>query len=262
MNYYYEAAKIHLQGKGFLGYLKSRISDVTASIESENVVTNGFNTTYFYPNEQLELSKRLSTNDTIQKSKSTFTHILLNAITKRIFIYPQVTVQTNKLTGHKITTTTSSYDNYGNPGSVVKTYLNGPTETTTTIFESIVSTSQWLIGRPTSTTLQYTGGGSTITRSGSRVFSSTSNNLNSETWHSGTNWQIVKGFKYNTNGTLKRDSATANGVYRPNIYTYETDNIRVKTTKDPLLHTTTNTYDSYGRLYTQADYLGNTLTYT
>ena len=262
MNYYYEGAKIHLQGKGFLGYLKSRISDVTASIESENVITNGFNTVYFYPNVQLALSKRLGTNDTIDKSKSTFTHRLLNAITKRIFVYPQVAIQTNILTSHKITIT-SSYDDNGNPTSIVKTYLNGPTETTTNVYDDEKISPQWLLGRPTSTTLQYTKSGeNTITRSGTRVFSPSSNNLTSETWHSGTNQQIVKGFKYNTNGTLKRDSVTANGVYRTNIYTYETDNIRIKTTKDPLLHITANTYDSYGRLFTKADYLSNTLTYT
>jgi YD repeat-containing protein len=72
----------------------------------------------------------------------------------------------------------------------------------------------------------------------------------------------VKGYKYNANGTLKRDSVTAGGVYRTNIYTYETNGVRIKTVTDPLSHTTTNTYNSYGRLSTRADYLGNTLTYT
>ena len=143
----------------------------------------------------------------------------------------------------------------------MKTCLNGPIETTTNLYDNTVSSSQWLLGRPTSTTLQYAGGGNTITRSGSRTFSSANNNPNSDTWHSGTNQQVVKGFKYNSNGTLKRDSITANGSYRTTVYTYETNSIRIKTIKDPLSHTTTLNYDSYGRVQTKADYLNNTITY-
>jgi len=259
-NYYYEGVKIHLQGKGFLGFTKTRISDVASGIDNESVITSGFNTTYFYPNVYLALRKRSNTTDTLEKAKNTMTRIELDVSKKRIFPYVQVSTQTNKLTGQKITVT-SSYDNYGNPTSTVKTFLNGPTETTTNLYDNTVSSSQWLLGRPTSTTLQYTGGGNTITRSGSRTFGSSNNNLNSETWHSGTNQQVVKGFKYNPNGTLKRDSITANGSYRTTIYTYESNSIRIKTIKDPLSHTTTFNFDSYGRLQTKSDYLNNTLTY-
>jgi RHS repeat-associated protein len=262
-NYYYEGAKIHLRGKGFLGYTKSGISDVASAIASENIIINGFHSTYFYPQIQMSLRKISGTSDTIEKIKNTMTHLLLASETKRIFIYPQVSVTTNNKTGHKVTVTTSSYDNYGNPGSIVKTYLGGPTETVTSQYNNTVSSSLWLLGRPTSATLQFSKSGeNTITRTGTRVFSSTSNNLSGETWYSGTGNQFVKGFKYNTNGSLKRDSITAGGVYRTNIYTYETNGVRIKTITDPLSHTTTSTYDNYGRLSTRADYLGNTLTYT
>lgn len=262
-NYYYEGAKIHLRGKGFLGYMKSGISDVASAIASENIIINGFHSTYFYPQVQMSLRKISGTSDTIEKIKNTMTHLLLASETKRVFVYPQVSVTTNNKTGHKVTVTTSSYDNYGNPGSIVKTYLGGPTETVTSQYNNTVSSSLWLLGRPTSATLQFSKSGeNTITRTGTRVFSSTSNNLSAETWYSGTGSQFVKGYKYNINGNLKRDSITAGGVYRTNIYTYETNGVRIKTITDPLSHTTTNTYDSYGRLSTRADYLGNTLTYT
>jgi RHS repeat-associated protein len=256
-NYYYEGAKFQIQGKGFIGFAKTRDGDVIAGIENETI--SSYNTTYFYPQLLKTLSKRLGTTDTIERVSNTWSQVILDASKKRIFPYIQSSVKLNKLTGNKITVTTQC-DSWGNPTSIVKSYLNGPTETTTHIYENL--TTNWLLGRPTSTSIQYTGGGNTITRSGSRVFSSTSNNKTSETWYSGTNNQFIKGFKYNTNGTLKRDSITANGTYRTTIYSYETNGVRIKTVTDPLSHTITNTYNTYGRLATKAYYPGITLTYT
>ena len=54
-NYYYEGVKIHLQGKGFLGFMKTGVSDVASGIDNESVITSGFNATYFYPNIYLTL---------------------------------------------------------------------------------------------------------------------------------------------------------------------------------------------------------------
>ena len=68
-NYYYEGVKIHLQGKGFLGFMKTRISDVASGIDNESVITTGFNTTYFYPNVYLALRKRSNTTDTRESQK-------------------------------------------------------------------------------------------------------------------------------------------------------------------------------------------------
>jgi len=261
MEYYYEGAKIHLRGKGFLGFLKTRLTDHTAGIANEAIITDGFNPTYFYPSVQLSLSKRAGTTDTISKVKNVLSQVVLNASKKWIFPYVSSSKVTNKLTGHTVTMNTSGYDNYGNPSTIVKSYSSGPTETSTIVYDNTVSTSQWLLGRPTSATTQYTGGGNTITRAVTRSFSTTTNNLNSETWYPGTGNQFVKGYKYNSNGTLKRDSVTVGGVYRTNIYTYESNGVRIKTITDPLSHTATITYDACGRLQAVKDYLNNTLSY-
>jgi len=257
LNYYYEGAKIHLQGKGFLGYSKIKAINLATGLETEN--SWDFDALYFFPKLSQTISRKTSPTTTIETVSNTWTVQVLDAPTKRIFPFIQTAVNTDSLTGHSITTN-SYYDTYGNPTTVVKAFNNGPMHTTTNIYENLVSSSQWLLGRPTTSTLQFTGGGNTITRTGTRVFSQTSNNLTSETWHSGSDQQIVSGYKYNSNGTLKRDSTTANGVYRTNIYTYQTNGVRVATTKDPFAHTTTFSYDDYGRLSAKADFLNNTLT--
>jgi len=256
-NYYYEGAKIHLQGKGFLGFAKIKAIDSATGIENGNIT--GYNSTYFYP-ESISSYSKLSGSDTISVVRNTWSRIILDASRKRIFPYIQTSVNTDKLTGHTVTSN-SSYDNFGNLTQSVKTYSNGITETTISSYENIVSSSQWLLGRPYTTTLQYTGGDTTISRTCSRVFSTVNNNLLSETWFEGTNYQITKSYGYYANGTLQYETTTANNVSRTTSYTYESDNIRVHTITDPLSHSTTSTYDSYGRLYTRQDYLGNTVTY-
>jgi RHS repeat-associated protein len=259
-NYYYEGAKIHLQGKGFLSYMKMRITDVALAIDNENMVT-GYDPIYYYPLITRTLSKRAGTNDTITVVKNTMDRVVRDAQKKWIFPYIRVSKQSDKLMGDNSIIVSSVYDNYGNPTSIIKSYSNGPTETTTNTFNNTDSPSQWLVGRATGTSIQYTGGGNTITRSATRVFSTSSNNLTSETWHSGTSQQIEKSFIYNTTGTISSETATANSVSRTTIYTYKADNIRINTITDPLSHVTTSNYDNYGRLNTRSDYLNNTVTY-
>ena len=257
-NYYYEGAKIHIQGKGFLAYARTKVTDVASGIENEN--TFEYYSTYYSPSYTVSYTRRAGTTDLISQTNTSWGRIILDATNKRIFPYVVYSTESNALTGQSVTTY-NSYDNYGNPTSVSKVFSNGPTETTTNVYNNTVSSTQWLLGRPTSTTVQHTAGGNTITRTGTRVFSSANNNMTSETWHSGTTSQIVKALTYNTNGTLSSETLTASGVSRTTSYTYESDNIRIKTVTDPLSHVSTNTYDSYGRLLTRKDYLNNTITY-
>jgi RHS repeat-associated protein len=256
--YYYEGAKIHIQGKGFLGYSKTRTTDVTAGIENENI--SGYSTTYFYPKLLQTLSRRRFVTETVDETDNTYSEVVIDASKKRIFPYIQSSVQSNYLTGLS-STINFQYDTYGNPTLITKNYSNGLTETTSTTYNNTVSSSRWLLGRPDTSTIQYSLNGSpTITRSGTRVFDQNNNHLTSETWYSGTN-QIINSFGYNPNGTLKRETGTANGVSRSKSYTYESDSIRTYSSTDQLSHVITKAYDIYGRIDTLQDYFGNTVTY-
>jgi uncharacterized protein (TIGR02594 family) len=260
-NYYYEGLKIHLQGKGFLAYSKSKLTDVASGIESES--STGYHTTYFYPQLIRTIAKRTGTTDTIEKVTYSWSHKVLNASKKQIFPYVQTSVQKNKLTGHTVTMTTSGYDNYGNPSTIVNTYSNGPTVTTNNSYNNIVSSTQWLLGRLALISVQYSQNGTTITRSGSRTLLNSNNNILSEEWHSGTMQGVKNEFEYYDNGTLKKQTIrdTYTDVSRSTQYAYEPNGIRLQTVTDPLSHTAISTYDTYGRLSTQQDYLINTVTY-
>jgi RHS repeat-associated protein len=262
-NYYYEGARIHLRGKGFIGFAKTSVSDLSSGIETGNVQSYNISNSYpfyFYPTLIKSYSKLIGANDTIQRVSNTWSQVVLEAMNQRIYPYIQSSIQVNKLTDQSVTTSTQ-YDNYGNPTVMTRSYLNGPTETSSNSYENLINQDHWLLGRPTVTTIQFTGSSPLITRSGTRIFDPNNNHLTSETWYAGTGNQISKTYAYNSNGTFQSETATSNGVSRSNSCTYMADNIRVYTSTDQLSHTSTNAYDNYGRLYTQQDYLGNMATY-
>jgi RHS repeat-associated protein len=256
-NYYYEGPKMHLQGKGFLGFVKTIVTDVTSGIETGNIF--GYNSSYYYSTSLKSFSKLVGTTDTIERVSNSWSHAVLDATNKRIFPYIQSSAQVNKLTGFSVSSS-AEYDNYGNPTSVTKAYSNGPSQSTSNTYDNTISSSQWLLGRPTATTIQFTSD-TTITRSGTRVFANSSNQLTSETWYSGTGNEITKFYVCNTNGTLQSQTTTTGSVTLSSSCTYESDNIRIHSTTDQLSHLTTNAYDIYGRLYTQQNYWGNSTSY-
>jgi RHS repeat-associated protein len=256
-NYYYEGMKIHRQGKGLLGYAKTQVTDAASGIIAEN--TSTYNTTYFSPSITTS-SKKLSGQPTaFETVTNTWSQRVLDAAKKRIFPYVQTSVQSNSLTQQSDTVKTTIGDDYGNATSIVKSYNNNVTETTTNTYNN--NSTLWLLGRPITTSVQYSGGGSTITRSVNRVFGTSNNSVQSQTALPGNSLQVVHGYKYNANGTLQRDSVTASGACRKNSYTYDTYGIKMLTQMDALSHVSTNTYDTYGRFSQKQDYLGNTETY-
>lgn len=259
--YHYKGAKIHLQGKGFLGYSATSVRDAVSGMLRETIA--GYDLTYYYPKIIKSYSRLTGTTDSIEVVKNTWSHLVLGGAgyPERVFPYIQCLVSTNKLTGGAVTGT-FQYDNYGNPTSIVRSYSGGRTETTTNYFDNTIASGKWLLGRPTSTSILYTSAGNpNITRSATRVFKPDNNKIESEKWHSGTSQEIINSFIYNPNGTLKKETVTAGGVARSVSYTYKADSIRIHTATDQLAHTTISNYDAYGRLYTSQDYLGNTMTY-
>lgn len=256
-SYIFSSAKVHLLGKGFLYFSRIETKDNLTNIR--DISTFGYDATYFYP-KLINSYKVRSTSDTISKVANLWSHHVLDPSKKRIFPYLQSSVQSDMKTGSSSTINTS-YDNYGNPTLITKSYNNGTSKTDSITYNNIVTPSLWLLGRPASTTVRYTDNDTTITRSGTKVFNQNNNLLTSETWLPGTSNQITNTYQYNSFGSLIGETATANSISRSKSITYESDNIRVHSTLDQLSHVTTNSYDTYGRLESVQDYLNNTVTY-
>jgi RHS repeat-associated protein len=256
-SYIFSGAKVHLLGKGFLYFSRIETKDDLTNIR--DISTFGYDATYFYP-KLINSYKVRSTSDTISKVVNLWSHHVLDPSKKRIFPYLQSSVQSDMKTGNSLTINTS-YDNYGNPTLITKSYNNGTSKTDSVTYNNIVSPSLWLLGRPASTTVRYTDNDTTIIRSGTKVFNQANNLLTSETWLPGTSNQITNTYQYNSFGSLVSETATVNSIPRSKSITYESDNIRVHSTLDQLSHVTTNSYDTYGKLESVQDYLNNTVTY-
>lgn len=89
------------------------------------------------------------------------------------------------------------------------------------------------------------------------MYDPNNNHLNTEIWYDGTNTEIDYNYTYTPNGSLKRTLITASNQDRVTTNTYFSDSIRILTVTDPSAHSTSNRYDSYGRLTSTTDFLGN-----
>ncbi len=256
VNYSYHGAKVHRQGKGFLCYTKQTLTDVASSMKTES--NYDYHTTYYFPKLTSTVNKysttTLSTTSNIWSYKTTASGVIMPYISS--------STTTNNLTGHSATQT-AVYDTYGNLTSSVKTYNNGVTETTTNAYTN--DATNWLLGKLTSSTLaQAKSGETTVSNTVSYTYS-TDGILKPDLikYYEGTDLYSYKNHDYFSNGSLKQLVEYGTGVgSRTTTYTYETNGVRLKTINDPLGHTTTKNYDSYGRLSSEVDYLSNTASFT
>lgn len=258
MSYQYNGAKVHRQGKGFLGFSKITASNSATGIATENHYE--FDATYYFSKLRYSYTKHGGT--TLSTTDNSWN--VTSFGNKRIFPYVSPAVETNNLTGHS-TSTTAVYDNYGNLTTSAKNYNNGVTERVTNNYSNWLNTSSWLISRLGSTTTTFSRSGETSISQTVR-FTYSSDGITKPDYvyyYEGSPLEYSKNHDYDNRGNLEQiyTSGTSFGSTQVN-YTYGQNGVRLKTSKDVFGHTTTRYYDGYGRLSSEEDYLGNTTAYT
>ncbi|GHT34762.1 hypothetical protein FACS189434_11480 [Bacteroidia bacterium] len=106
VNYKYESAKAHLQGKGFLGFNKITADNTTIGVKTE-IGVNIWNTTHYAPAETY--TKTTADNKIAQ---TTINYTYSNVGNKRYFAYPNKKIETDIYGNSNITT--YQYDIDGN----------------------------------------------------------------------------------------------------------------------------------------------------
>lgn len=111
IDYRYETAKIHRQGKGFLGIMKFTSSNATANIKT--IQNFGYNSTFF--NSYLTSTETATVTGGWQFSTLTNTNQVrvLDVTAKRFFPYVSHSVAFDNVTNTTVTND-YTYDNYGN----------------------------------------------------------------------------------------------------------------------------------------------------
>ncbi len=260
LSYYYEGACIHQQGKGFLCFSKTVLTDVSDSLVNETL--SDFNTTYYYPQVNTVTSKT-SAGTTIETTANSWTQTVLDSENKRIFPYISSSTQTNSLTSYSITQT-SQFDNYGNPTRARINYNNGIRDSTIVNYTNTVNSTEWKLGRTDNSTVYNLKSGETTVSHSVRYTYSTDGILKPDYiyYNEGTPLAFTKNHDYNSQGNLIQVVTSGTSIGTSQVSSiYDTDYIRLKTKTDELGHTVTLSYNSYGQLLTEKDYLNNTNTY-
>ena len=259
LSYTYQGAKMHRQGKGFLCFEKSSVTDNARGASTERQF--GYNTTWFTP----ELTKSTTSvgGSPVSMVTSSYGYKTYGTDpgTKRYFQYTSSSTEQDVLKGFTINLS-YSYDDWGNLTNLSKTYNGAQNETTYNTYENITGSTQWLLGRLTHSRSACSGSSGMVSTEVSRSYSPTSNQIVSETWYPTTACEYVKSYSYWPAGIVKSESATADGSTRTTQYEYSTDNTRITKVTAPTGLSQTKLYNGVGLLQSETDYLGNTTAYT
>ena len=247
VQYTYEEAKLHKQGKGFLGFKKTTATNVPMG--TKTVVENQFNS---YPLAAAPYKTSVYlTSDNSLINETTLTNEFVAygnqfGADKRFWIRVNSSTENQALEGRTVTTT-NGYDTYGNITSSTVNNNSVETTTTTAIYDTYATP---VPAKPTSVTV-------TTTRSGQTAYAVTTTyayngigQLTSKTDFSGLTKNVETTFEYSNLGNLIKTTVKPNGMTdRVTSSTYDPKGRYALSTTNPLLQTTTATYDpKWGKL--------------
>ncbi len=256
-DYTYKGAKVHLQGKGFMGFSKIIDKNEDTGITEER--TYSFHSSRYFPRLDSVVTKYGSTILSTVTNK--WAEVALG--NNRIFPYVSVKSVTDNLKG-LTETTTAGYNSYGNPTSVAVNYGGGHTQTTTYQYND-ERVSSWLIGRPTTITETSVRDSQTKTFTTTRTYFTTNNSPDTDRYNSGDDsyWQLDR--EYDSFGNLWKEHKLTTGLgTQTTVYAYDTDHgVNLTSVTDPAGNQASYTYyPTTGLLHTETDRFGNENTYS
>ncbi len=254
MTYKYEGAKIHRQGKGFLGFKKTTATNNETDIYTET--HNDFNTSFFFSELKYVYTKKGAAS--ISTVSNTWS--VTDFGNKRIFPYISSSTQTDDLKGLSVTTT-SAYNSYGNPTSVSKDFGGGYTQTVTYQYND-ERVSDWLIGRPTSITNTSVKGAETETFTTTRSYFTSNNLPDIDEYNTGdpAYWKLDR--EYTGKGNLWKEHKITSGLSQlTTIYEYDGNGVNLTKVTSPNGDAVDYTHHAKsGLLHTKTDRFGNVVT--
>jgi len=235
-DFQYEEAKIHKEGKGFLGFKKVTSIDNVSGYKT--IQENEFNTT-FYTTMPLKTSKYLNSTSALL-NEVTNTNQFINLGSKRFWPRVNATYENKQFEGQFISKS-YTYDTYGNPTTVTSNINNIETKTTTTIFGTFGTP---IPAKPTSIT-------ESITRTGQVAYSLTTTygynaigQLTSKVDFSGLPKSVSYSYVYNNLGNQISATTTPSGMTaRTNSQTFDAKGRFIVSLTNVLNQTSTITND-------------------
>ena len=223
MNYQYTGARAHLLGRGSLGFKSMTVTDSRTGIST----TSNYRQDYPFTGSAESTETRLSNNTLIKRTSAAYVSRVLGAgSAARQFVYADNSIEeTFELDGSPVTTvsTTSQYDDYGNPTQLVVDSNDGYVKTTLNTY--INDTTKWFLGRLTKATVtSQTPVQGAQTRTSSFAYDAATGLLSQEVIEPG-NPAFELTTEYDYDGFGNKTSATISGAGitpRTTTTTYDT----------------------------------------
>ncbi len=252
-DYTYQAARIHRQGKGFLGF-----QNITAVNDVNNVRTSdsyGYNSTYY--NVYLQYRSESTADQVSLISYTSNTNSFISYGNQRIFPYVSQSVQTDYRTS--ITKTSSlSVDNYGNPTAMSDTYNDGSYNTVT--YSNYSSAGSWLPARPQNVTVirKHYQDASSFSLATTYTYQSATGLVLTE-----ATGPLTASYQYNGDGTVSQVTLSDGTSSRVTRFEYDTKGRFATKIYNPLNHLIQRTFDNAtGNVLTETAPNGKVTSYT
>lgn len=259
--YNYKKPRIHIRGKGFLGFKEMTITDWAS--ETKTTSTYSYSTAYYYPFLSKKVICTLS-GDSITDETFQMTFTSRSSVHAKAFIpYLSKHIEYDPLKGRS-TQTIQTIDSYGNVINSNTSYSGGFYKKITNTYNNITD-GVWLIGQPSTTkTVNVTSSSSWTER---------------QTYEYNSSYYPQKIISYTGNGYLKVSEETFSYDTYGNVteytvkpfssantltttYQYVSDYVDLGSVTDPLSLSTTYNYDWRGRLIKTTQPTGKTITKT
>ncbi|HLP05863.1 MAG TPA: FG-GAP-like repeat-containing protein, partial [Paludibacter sp.] len=249
-NYSYKGLRMHLKGKGFLGFEEFTQDNVTQNKKS--VSQFGYNETYF---NSFPTNQTTSTSAGQAISTTTFINNVIPLDGKRIFPYTASQTSTDNLSGLSSTSTTSRFDDSGNPLTI--TVTKGDVSETQRMH--YIQKGSWCKNKMDTLTVINTLGSETIARK-TLYYYDDKGNLIKDIADPADQNSVTNEYKnYDSFGHALLATATSNGITRSTSSTYTISGRFLQSKTNVLGETTTYNWDeTKGQLDSESNRFGTT----
>ena len=256
-NYTYDTARVHLQGKGFIGFKKITANNPTLGIKTETGVTSLDDTYYYVP---LKTYTKTTVGDETTQTNVEYSYI--DKLNKKYFAYPKTITETDTY-GNAATTTYTYDEDKGNLTQEETTY-NNSSNYKKIDYEEYVQAGSTIENKPKKITITQKHSDDDDEFVNKTYFTYNDKGYpNQKTENYETSFAIITDYlSYDNVGNLTsyKISAESDPDINPITYNIEYDQTKrfvAKTTTEPATSVMTYHYDTWGNVCTEIDETNN-----
>ena len=255
MSYTYSGLKVHLQGRGMLGFSSTTAEDM---VEGTTVTTSvtGWNSAFYIPT-----STKVKTTSGSDSTVTVTTMTVVDKGSKKYFAYPSQTVARD-YDGYTVTTTSSFSHDYGYPLTETVTYKANMYQTVS--YSNYTPAGGAYRPQTVTVTKRHPDDSNTFSNTTTYTYNSTTGTVVSKVENSGTTAPLTTSYTYDLWGNITSKTCSATGITTcTTYYSYESSHrfpVRIYT--NPSSTVQKYTYDLWGHVLTEQDSINSSITNT